>query len=277
MESAGDFDDTRIGNGWNPSSVQESLSVLPPMPTEALLDRLEASVNRGVGGLLRRIRRRTAQEIEIKSTSLVYDPLWVVEGFHECYFFRTVSYQVPTREDVVAVEVDGTLRNILLQDSRPTTLLHVFKQKIDWLAGLISDAPRYFVLDGVTELARNHQQAEICLDRFGRTDRRLERLMAAKPPLQHLRDHLELEKFAAGGGIRSMEVSKEAAILELHKRVVSPPASFTRILTNRFEVTKMMLVHVPAFVVDYTLGGRVCRAELDGYSGGLIESMSSRS
>ncbi|MFH0848178.1 MAG: hypothetical protein V1857_01580 [archaeon] len=272
IHSSGDFDDTRIGNGWDPSRIQESLAVLLPISLDKLVKRLEPSGLNRLSRLVWMIRGRPLPRFVIKSSTCAYVPCWIVEGFHECYFFRTTSYQIPTKEDVVAVEVEGTLRNLVVQDPKPSTLLSALKLRIDRIAGLITGAPRYFVLDGVTELARNYEQARACLDRLGRPDRRLEQVVKGNQPYRSVRDYEELRQQIDNSEIRSSEVSKEAAIMELHKRIVLPPQSFTRILTNRFEITNATLIHLPVVRIEYSWNGETEVVEVDGLSGNRIEA-----
>lgn len=272
IESAGDFDDTRIGNGWDPSRIQESLAILPSIPADRVPERLVPSGLNRLSRMVGMIRGRPVPQAAIRSSTCIYVPYWLIEGFHECYFFRTASYQIPTKQDVVAVEVEGTLRNLVVQDAKPPNLLNALKLRIDRMAGLITSAPRYFVLDGVTELARSYREARLCLDRFGRPDRRMEQIVKGNPPLRHVGDYQELRQQIGDSKIRSLEVSRETAIMELHKRIVLPPQSFTRILTNRFEITKATLIHVPVFRIEYSYGEETRTAEVDGFSGSRIET-----
>jgi hypothetical protein len=271
IESAGNFDDTRVGNGWDPSHILESLVVLPSISPERLLEKLSSSGLSTLSRIIWRLKGRPPPRIAVLSSTRVYTPVWIVEGFHECYYFRATSYRIPTKEDVVAVEVEGTLRNLIVQDSEPKTLLSALKIGIDRIAGLITSAPRYFVLDGVLELARSYREARLCFDRFGRPSCKLKRLIKSKSSFRRIRDHEELKQHIGGSETKSLEVSKDKVINALHRRIVIPPVSFTRILTNRFEVTNVTLIHLPTFRIEYTYDDETRKVEVDGFSGDPVE------
>ena len=274
VASSGDFDDTRVGNGWNPAGIEESIAVLPSKPTEELLSVLRPTGLHGLTLALRRVRGKSISKLVVKSCRRMYVPFWLVKGFHECYYFRTASYKVPTREDVVAVEVEGSLKNLVLENSRPSSVLEILKMRIDRLAGLIADSPRHFVLDGVTELARSWKEMVLCLDRFGRMDPALELMLRSKPPLHRMKDSAELRRYVGETELAAMEASKETTIKELHKRIVSSPSSFTRILTNRFDVTELSLIYLPVLKVEYSSNGSAQIAAIDAYSGRILRDQS---
>ncbi len=270
VASAGDFDDTRLGNGWDATRIEESFAILTAKPKDELFKSLGCSGMDRLARLFGRLAGKAPSGVVISSCRCTYVPFWSAKGLHECYYFRSASYKVPTSGDVVAVEVDGSLKNLVLQESRPSNVLEILKLRIDRLAGIISEKPRHFVLDGVTELARKYKEAVLCLDRFGRADSDLESAIERGAVLHRFKDGSELRKHTGDAEVAKTDVSKEVVIRELHKRVVLAPSSFSRILTNRFDVTELILLYLPLFRIEYSCDCARHNVVMDASSGRLI-------
>jgi len=267
VEKAGGFDDARIGNGWNPANIKEAISTVVPMSPEEILENVRAARWRRLGIALRNLPKARTLSIDFEQPHLDYRPYWIAKAYHECFFFRGASYRVPTSADVVAVEVEGKLRNLLLRDSRRTSFLGAVKEALERATGLIPSDPRFFVLDGVTELARNYKEASLYLDAHGRYNRYIQRFTLRNPALQPIKSVEQLQRSEEHVEIMPLHETKDSVIRKLREAVVEPPKSFMRILSNRFEVASLMLLYLPVYRVKYRHAKKEGTIWLNGSTG----------
>jgi len=270
VEKAGGFDDNRVGNAWNPGSVKETLSTIAPMPSKDILAKVRSVRWRALGMALSNLPRAGTLRIEFEQPRLHYRPYWIAKAYHECIFFRGASYRVPTRDDVLAVETDGKLRNLIPRDARSHSFLSGVKDKIERATGLISDRPREFILDGVTELARKYKEMSLYLDAYGRPDRHIERFYLRNPPLEQISSVDQVRGDDSSVQIKPLHETKDSVIRRLKEALVQSPGTFTRILSNRFEVTSLILLYLPAYMVKYEYAKKEGVVNVNGYTGELI-------
>ncbi|MEM3060840.1 MAG: hypothetical protein QW265_00330 [Candidatus Bathyarchaeia archaeon] len=116
FESAGGFEDSRIGNGWDPSQINESIFAVIPMPLEEAIRSIKFKKRKIFGlGLLKYFKK--SEEFEIIGKPIMrFIPYWAVRGYYECFYFRGNSYRFYIQNDVVAVEVEGKVRNLLTEE-----------------------------------------------------------------------------------------------------------------------------------------------------------------
>jgi len=270
VEKAGGFDDTRTGSGWHPASVKETLTTVAPQPSSEILEKVKSLRWRALGMALSNFPKARTFKIEFEQPNLHYRPYWMAKAYHECFFFRGASYRVRTGDDVVAVEVDGRLRNLILRDPKGSSLLEEFKRRLEKASGLMSSGPRFFILDGVTELARKYKETSLYLDAHGRYDRQLERFIRRKPPLQPLSNVEQLQRASKSAEIMPLHETKDSVIRRLTEAVVEPPKTFTRILSNRFEVTDLVLLYLPVYEVKYQYAKKQGIAHVNASTGELL-------
>jgi len=270
VERAGGFDDTRIGNGWHPASVKETLTTVAPQRSSEILQKVKSLRWRALGMALSNFPKARTLKIEFEQPNLHYRPYWIAKAYHECFFFRGASYRVRTGDDVVAVEVDGKLRNLILRDPKASSLLEEFKKRLEKATGLMSASPRFFVLDGVTELARKYKEMSLYLDAHGRYDRQIERFIRRKPPLRPISSVEQLQRESDSAEIMPLHETKDSVIRRLTEVVVEPPKTFTRILSNRFEVTDLVLIYLPVYEVRYQYAKKQGIAYVNGSTGELL-------
>jgi hypothetical protein len=269
VEKAGGFEDNRVGNGWQPASLTETLSTAAPMPPSEILGKVKSVRWRALGMALSNLPKARTLNIEFEKPHLEYHPYWIAKGYHECIFFRGASYRVPTSDDVLAVEVDGKLRNLVLRDAKPHSFLEQVKDSIEWVTGLASNKPREFILDGVTELARRYKKASLHLDAYGRNDKHIERFLRRNPPLQ-ISDLDQIKREHPSAEIVQLQENKDSVIKKLRDTVVQAPKIFTRILSNRFEVTDLTLLYLPVYRVKYQYAKKEGVVNVNGSTGELI-------
>jgi len=269
VEKAGGFEDNRVGNGWQPASLVETLSTVAPMPPSEILGKVKSVRWRALGMALSNLPKARTLNIEFEKPHLEYRPYWIAKGYHECIFFRGASYRVPTTEDVLAVEVDGKLRNLVLREAKQYSFLKQVKDSIEWVTGLASNKPREFILDGVTELARRYKKASLHLDAYGRNDRHMERFLRRNPPLQ-ISSLDQIKREHPSAEIVQLHENKDSVIKKLSDAVVQAPKIFTRILSNRFEVTDLMLLYLPVYRVKYQYAKKEGVVNVNGSTGELI-------
>jgi len=270
VEKAGGFDDTRIGNGWRPAAIGETLSTVAPIPPPQILEKVRSLRWRALGMALSNFPKARTFKIEFGQPRLHYRPYWIAKAYHECFFFRGASYRVQTSDDVMAVEVEGKLRNLTLRDPKSSSFLGEFKKRLEKAAGLMSTSRRFFILDGVTELARKYKETSLYLDAHGRYDRKIERFLHHKPPLQSISGLEQLRRNDDSVEIMPLHETKDSVIRRLSEAVVEPPKTFTRILSNRFEVTSLALLYLPVYEVKYQYAKMEGIARVNGYTGELL-------
>jgi hypothetical protein len=270
VEKAGGFDDARVGNGWHPAGVKETLCTVTPMAPSDILGKVRSVRWRALGMALSNLPKARSLNIEFERPLLHYRPYWIAKAYHECFFFRGASYKVPTKDDVVAVEVEGRLRDLILRDTKAHSFLEEFRERIERATGLISDRPRHFILDGVTELARKYKETSLSLDAYGRHDRHIEHFLIRDPPLEQISGIEQLKQKDTSVEIMPLHEPKDSVIRRLSETVVQSPKAFTKILSNRFEVTQLTLLYLPVYKVNYQYAKREGVVHANGATGELL-------
>jgi hypothetical protein len=270
VDQAGGLDDNRVGNAWHPTGVKETLSTIAPMPPSAIIEKVRSVRWRALGMALSNLPKARTLHITFEQPRLLYRPYWIAKAYHECIFFRGASYRVRTGDDVLAVEIDGKLRNLILRDTRSASFLGEVKGRIERAAGLISQKPREFILDGVIELARKYKETSVYLDSHGRSDRHIERFFLRNPPLEQISSVDQIRRNDSSIRIMPLHEDKENVIKKLTEAVVQSPKTFTKILSNRLEVTSLILLYLPVYMVKYQYAKKEGVVSANGHTGELI-------
>ena len=109
---------SRQGSGWDPSKIAEAVVRVVPQH----LDRLVRKAIRP--GIFQRVadsfRPVPAMSRLAGPPMVIYFPLWYVRGYHECFYLREANYQIRVDKDVVAVEVDGETRDLMIEEQETT-------------------------------------------------------------------------------------------------------------------------------------------------------------
>lgn len=268
FESAGGFEDSRVGNGWDPQKVVPELFYIQPKPVEEVLKIAEGRKRSLFGH--RVITFLKPRETDVRASEkpkLKLVPFWRIKGFHECFYFRGNSYRIELPEDVVAVEVEGKIRDLVGQDltdsQRLTGLTRRLLGRRDW------SGTKHFRLNEVTELAYMYKEESIFLNAEGKEDLEAEAFFEGKVPLQKTSIAELLEQFP-GAEIGTSSVSKDDLVRKLHVAIVRPPATFSKILSNRFQVTELAQYLMPVYFFRFEWQGHQKELAVHGYTGGIF-------
>ncbi len=269
FESAGGFDQSRVGNGWTPSSIPVKTYVINPMPfSEA--KRIAESRKSRLFGPLGFVRLRSRKVETLGEPLLVYLPYWRASAYHECFYFRARSYRATVPEDVVAVQVGGQIR-ALRSEIRPkrsalSKLFGVLKRVV-----LARPEPRYFEVDGATELAYQLAETSVLVDGDGKRDLSMEYLLEKRPQMRLIEKGESLVTEALSAKFAPLSFTVEDVVRLLHGRVVRPPVVFSKIVTNRFEVTELTLLELPIYLFRYRNLAREKELRIHGVTGDIMK------
>jgi hypothetical protein len=265
FESAGTFDQSRTGNGWTPSSIPIQTYVIDAMPLDQATKIAESRKARTFGPLgLSRLR--PGRILRVGDPSLVFFPFWRVRGYHECFYFRGKTYTATVPDDVLAVQVGRRIRPLASQAkakrSRMSRVLASIGRTV-----LARAEPRYFTVDGATELAYQFGEASVLVNGEGKEDISIEYLLEKKPRMHKIEKADQPTDGGSNTKFVPLTFKAEDAVRLLHSKVVKPPLVFNKILTNRFEVTELTLLELPVYVFRYKYFGREKELRIHGVTG----------
>lgn len=265
FESAGGFDQSRVGNGWTPSSIPVQTYAIDATPLDEAAKIAESRKTR-LFGPLGWLRLHTRRIEKVGEALLVFFPFWRVKGYHECFYFRGKTYKATVPEDVIAVQVGGRIRPLTSELRTKRSLLSKIMVIVRRIL-LARAEPKHFTVDGATELAYQFREASILVDGEGREDLSMEYLLEKKPQMRRLEQREAVEGTAPTVKFAPLTFTAEDAVHILHGKVVKPPAVFNKILTNRFEVTELHLLELPVYVFRYKYLGREKELRIHGVTG----------
>jgi hypothetical protein len=268
FQTAGDFEETRVGNGWSPEKLLPDIYCLKPKPVDELA-RIARSRKRSLfrNHMISFLKPHEDEVKEDEEPRLAFVPFWKIKGFHECFYFRGNSYKIDLPEDVVAVEVEGKIRDLVGQEStdaqRLTNLTRRLLGRRDW------SNPKSFLLGNATELAYMYKEGSIFLNADGHEDLEAEAFFEGKVPLQKTSND-ELATRFKGVEVTASSVTKEDMIRRLHTIIVKPPAAFSKILSNRFQITELAQYLMPVYYFMFEWKGDRKELAVHGYSGAFF-------
>lgn len=269
FKSAGSFDQSRVGNGWTPSSIPIQTYVINAMPLEDAAKIAESRRGRlfgPIGFLGFRSRRIEA----VGGPILVFFPFWSAKGYHECFYFRGKTYKATVPDDVVAVQVGGRVRILTSETRVKRSILSKIAAIIRRII-LARPESRYLTVDGATELAYQFTEGSVMVDGEGREDLAMEYLLEKKPQMQPMEKLEALKSETPAAKFAPLTFTAENVVGLLHSKVVRPPAVFSKILTNRFEVTELRLLELPVYLFRYTYLRRQKELRIHGVTGELLK------
>jgi len=269
FQSAGGFENSRVGNGWNPNTIAPDIYYLQPKPAEEIAKIAESGKRSLFRNRLLTFLKPRENEINlVDKAKLRLVPFWRIRGYHECFYFRGNSYRIDLPEDVVAVEVEGRIRDLVGQDATDSQTLSGITRRLLGKPSLGSN--RYFRLNEVTELAYMYRDGSLFLNAEGKEDLEAEAFFDGKVPLQKTTTGGLKEKFSEIEIAESI-ISKEELVRRLHLMVVKPPATFSKILSNRFQVTELSQYLMPIYHFTFEWKGHRKQLSLHGYTGGILQ------
>ena len=265
FESAGTFDQSRVGNGWTPSSIPVRTYAIDAMSLDQATKIAESRKTRAFGPVSwLRLRSRRIQVAS--EPTLAYFPFWRVRGYHECFYFRGKTYTATVPDDVIAVQVGEQIRPLTSQAKAKRSNMGKIMNRIRRTV-LARPERRYFTLDGATELAYQFGEASVLVDGEGNGDVSMEYLLEKKPQMHKIEKTDQPPHKGATTRFVPLTLKAEDAVRLLHSRVVKPPPVFNKILTNRFEVTELSLLQLPVYVFRYRYLGREKELRIHGVTG----------
>jgi hypothetical protein len=125
-------------------------------------------------------------------------------------------------------------------------------------------------LNEVTELAYSYRDKSIFVNADGKEDLEAEAFFDGNLPVKRISQNELLESYPTAE-IVSGSITKEDLIRRLHELTVKPPVSFSRILTNRFQVAELVEFLMPAYTFRFKWKDRAKEVTLHGYTGAILQ------
>jgi len=270
FESAGGFEDSRVGNGWAPERITPDVYYLPPKPLPELI-KIADSRKRPLfkHRVFSFIKPRDQDVRALDRPKLKLIPFWRVRGYHECFYFRGSDYKIDLSQDVIAVEVEGKIRDLV--GSEPTDgqgIAHLAKRL---LGRKDYTGVKSFRLSDVTELAYMYDEGSLFVNAQGKEDLEAEAFFDRTLPLRKTTLE-ELTLNYPGVEIATSSITKEDLVRRLHALIVKPPSAFSRILSNRFQVSELAQYLMPIYAFVFEWRGQRKSISVHGYTGGVFQT-----
>ena len=195
-------------------------------------------------------------------------PFWRVRGYHECFYFRGNDYKIDLPQDVVAVEVEGKIRDLVGSESSDGQgIAHLAKRL---LGRRDSTGVKSFRLNDVTELAYMYDEGSLFVNAHGKEDLEAEAFFDRPLPLKKTTIE-ELSLNYPGVEIATNSITKEDLVRRLHALIVKPPTAFSKILSNRFQVSLLAEYLMPIYAFSFEWHGQRKNISVHGYTGGIFQ------
>jgi len=243
----------KTGNGWDPNQVIEHVFKIDPVSIKRAVE-IAVSSDRRVKERLSNFFKRSDQEMRIVGTPTVeYIPIWKVKGFHECYYVRTNSYRVNVKDDVVAVEVEGQSRDLILERKHSRLIPTAILERLQKLGSFLTNESKYFVVSDALELATKTSEGELVVTGSGRPLTRDEETELTAWRTKRIFDIADLKVRDLKVTVRE-SISKEALLNKFRESVVRMPERFKQILSNKLQITELKRIYVPVIRVPMQRG-----------------------
>ncbi len=268
FQSAASFEDSQVGNGWCPNQIAVDLLCLQPRPFEDIVKIAKAPKSTPFRHKSPLYNHQIHDVDLSEQPKLNLVPYWRIKGFHECFYFRRNSYRIDLPEDVIAVDVEGKIRDLASQESTDSQGLAGMTRRL--LGKRELKAARHFRFNEVTELAYLYKEGKLFVDALGKEDQEAEAFFEGKTALRMTSIEKLGERFPHAE-IRPSSVTKVELVKTLHSMIVRPPATFSRILTNRFQITELSEFLVPVYTFKYASQKRRKEASVHAYTGVVLQ------
>jgi hypothetical protein len=244
----------KTGNGWDAKQVIEQVFKIEPISIRRAVE-IAIATNRSLAQRISNSIRGNQREIELVGTPTVeYVPIWRIKGFHECYYIRSRSYKVNVRNDVVAVEVEGRSRDLMLERKHSRLIPSAIMDRLLRLSSYLSNESKYFVLTDALELAVKESEAELVISGAGRPLTLDDEAELTSWRLKRIFDEGDLKVRGANIQLREPSLTKEALLAKFRERVIQMPENFKQILSNKLQVTELRRIYVPLIRVPLQRG-----------------------
>lgn len=269
FQSAGGFEDSRVGNGWVPEKIAPEIYCLQPKPLEELVRIAEGRKRSLFKNRILYFLKPKDRDVQAKvEPQLKLVPFWRVKGYHECFYFRGNSYKIDLPDDVVAVEVEGKIRDLLGQETGDSDGFTNLAKRLLGRKGPIGN--KSVRLSEVTELAYLYKEGSIFVDAKGKENLEAEAFFDRNLPLQKV-SIAELNRDFPNAELGPGSITKEDLIRKLHAIVVRPPTAFSKILSNRFQITQLAQYLMPVYSFIFEWHGQRRELAVHGYTGNIFQ------
>ncbi len=270
FESAGGFEDSRVGNGWTPEKVAPEIYYIPPKPLPELMKIADSRKRSLFKHRLFSFIKPGDQDVRASDRpQLKLIPFWRIRGYHECFYFRGSDYKIDLSQDVIAVEVEGKIRDLVGSESTDGQGIGHLAKRL--LGRRDSTGVKSIRLSDVTELAYMYDEGSIFVNAQGKEDLEAEAFFDRSLPLQKTTTE-ELTLNYPGVEIAASSITKEDLVRRLHTLVVRPPTAFSKILSNRFQVSELAQYLMPIYTFGFEWHGQRKNVSVHGYTGGIFQS-----
>jgi hypothetical protein len=269
FESAGGFEDSRVGNGWNPDSIEPEIHFLESKPPQELMSIAQARKRALFQNRLVSFMKPREQDVALVGQPILkLVPFWLIKGFHECFYFRGNSYKIDLPNDVVAVEVEGKIRDLVGHETTDSLRIAGLTRRL--LGKRDLSGVKAFRLNDVTELAYMYNEGSYFVNSEGEEDLEAEAFFERRLPLQKISLHELSTRFPDAELVKS-SVSKQDLIRKLHTAIVKPPIAFSKILSNRFQITTLAEYLMPVYSFIFQWQGQKKQLSVHGFTGGVFQ------
>ena len=269
FESAGGFEDSRVGNGWSPEKVPPEIYILPPKPLPELLkvaDSRKRSLFKHRVLSFIKPKEQDVRTSEVPKLKLI--PFWRIRGYHECFYFRGNDYKIDLSPDVIALEVEGKIRDLVgSEETNGQGIAHLAKRL---LGKKDSTGVKSFRLSDVTELAYMYDEGSLFVNAQGKEDLEAEAFFDHPLPLRKITTE-ELKQNYPAAELATSSITREDLVRMLHALIVKPPVTFSKILSNRFQVNELAQYLMPIYAFAFEWRGQRKTISVHGYTGGIFQ------
>lgn len=261
----------KTGNGWDANQLIELVFKIDPISIKRALA-IAVSSDRKVKERLSNFIKPNKREVRMVGTPIVdYIPIWKMKGYHECYYIRNNSYKVNVKSDVVAVEVEGQNRDLILERKHSRLIPAAIMERLQKLGSFLTNESKYFVVADALELATKRSESELVMTGTGRKLTQDEETALTSWRSKRIFDIVDLKVRDARVNVRDSKMSKEALLEKFRENVVHMPERFKQILSNRLQLTEFKRIYVPIIRVPIQKGLVPREIVINGTSGEIAD------
>ena len=244
----------KTGNGWDPNQIVEQVFKIEPISIKRAVE-IAISANTTWRDQLSKSFRRQKRDLELVGTPTVeFVPIWKVRGFHECYYIRNSSYKVNVKNDVVAVDMEGQSRDLILERKRSRFIPAAIIDRLHRLGSFLSDDSKYFVITDALELATKSTDGELVVSGSGHKISLDDEAELTSWRSKRVFDEADLKVRGAQVRIREPTLSKEALLTQFREVVIRMPERFKQILSNKLQILELKRIYVPLIRIPLQKG-----------------------
>jgi hypothetical protein len=259
----------KTGNGWDPNQVVEQVFKIEPISIKRAVE-IAISANRTLRDRLSKSLRRQKHDLDLVGTPTVeFVPIWKARGFHECYYIRNSSYKVSVRDDVVAVDMEGHSRDLILERRRSRFIPAVIMDRLQRFGSFLSDDSKYFVITDALELATKLTDGELVVSGSGHKISLDDEAELTSWRSKRVFDEADLKVRGAEVRVREPTFTKEALLTQFREVVIRMPERFKQILSNKLQILELRRIYVPLIRIPLQKGLVPREAIVNGTSGEL--------